>query len=544
MSVRKIQREVDHLLYEVSRFAGREGLIYARVSSKRQELEGHGRESQEERCRQDLKSIGVPFTRAFPDTFTGAGDFMKRPAMRDMIAYIDANPQTKFVVVFDDLKRLARDVDAHFKLRAAFKIRDVELRCPNYNFDESEEGEFVELIFAGQAQLERKQNRRQVIQKMKARLELGYWPFAGRRGYDMTKDPLHGKVHVANREGRTIMREALEGFASGKILRKVDVARFLFERGFWKKSKRIAERFSDEASVLLQDVFHAGYVEYPPWGVARRKGQHKGIISLETFELIQKRLKKEETKARVRIDISPEFPLRGLLLCSDCGNKLTAANSKGRSKTYSYYYCVQRECPLYSKSLAKVDVERDFRTLLLHNRLKTNVSELVDLTFERVWREEVHDLKRQQVLKKQNQDQLKEKVRGLSELARTARSDEVKRAYEDHIEETLREMAAEGSTAEERDLNVPYRTALDKSTALLNNPVSIWDMVGVIEKHRLFYFLFEKRLAYTKGSGYRTANELSIARLFEDFANQNTDDVDPSGFEPLTSSLQMKRSTN
>jgi hypothetical protein len=79
---------------------------------------------------------------------------------------------------------------------------------------------------------------------------------------------------------------------------------------------------------------------------------------------------------------------------------------------------------------------------------------------------------------------------------------------------------------------------------MLKNPVSIWDVVDVVEKHRLFFFLFEARLAYTKAEGYRTGNELSSTRLFEEFCDQNSDDVDPGGFEPPTSSLQMRRSTN
>jgi DNA invertase Pin-like site-specific DNA recombinase len=124
----------------------------------------------------------VPHTKSFPDSFTGAGDFMKRPAMKALLAYVDANPHKKYVVIFDDLKRFARDVEFHIKLRAAFKARDVLLVCLNYNFDESPEGRFSETIMAAQAELERHQNRRQVIQKQKARLEAGYWTFGGKKG--------------------------------------------------------------------------------------------------------------------------------------------------------------------------------------------------------------------------------------------------------------------------------------------------------------------------------------------------------------------------
>jgi site-specific DNA recombinase len=154
-------------------------IIYCRVSSKRQEIEGSGLESQEKRCRQycEFKGYEVSDERIFRDSFTGGGDFMQRPAMKKLFNFLDNKSFDNYVIVFDDIKRLARDTKQHFRLRSEFKNRNCIVKSPNYEFDESEEGEFVETVFAAQAQLERKQNARQVKQKMKARLERGLWPF-------------------------------------------------------------------------------------------------------------------------------------------------------------------------------------------------------------------------------------------------------------------------------------------------------------------------------------------------------------------------------
>jgi len=211
-------------------YEGREGLVYARVSSIRQTTEGSGLQSQEGRCVSELKNLNVPYLKTFQDSFTGGGDFMNRPAMRELLEYIDARPHKKFAVIFDDISRFARDVFFHIKLRAEFRKRDVILRCLNYNFDESEEGEFAELIFAGKAELDRKQNRRQVIQKQKARLELGYWSFGSKRGYQIIRSPEHGTMSVPIESEAKILREALEGFATGTFVRKIDVCKFLVEK--------------------------------------------------------------------------------------------------------------------------------------------------------------------------------------------------------------------------------------------------------------------------------------------------------------------------
>ena len=193
--------------------------------------------------------------------------------------------------------------------------------------------------------------------------------------------------------------------------------------------------------------------------------------------------------------------------------------------------------------LSKNDVERDFRSLLQHNRLKMDVDEVVQLTFDRVWKEEVREMRMQENSRELQRKNKKEKIRDLSEMARTSRSETVKRAYEEQIEEIAKEVEQGQPQGAKSDLGVPYRTALRKSTTMLKNPISIWDTVGVVEKQRLFFFLFEARLAYTKSEGYRTGNELSTTRLFEEFADENSASVDPSGLEPLASALQKRRST-
>src|SRR5665213_2549004 len=158
-------------------------LIYCRVSSERQKIEGHGLAGQEHRCKDLALRLGYKVEEIFPDSITGGGNFMERPAMRALLDYVDKHPVRKYVVIFDDLKRFARDTVFHWNLRSAFKVRNITPLCLNYKFDETPEGTFVETIFAAQNQLEREQNKRQVIQKQKARLEAGYWTFGGKRGY-------------------------------------------------------------------------------------------------------------------------------------------------------------------------------------------------------------------------------------------------------------------------------------------------------------------------------------------------------------------------
>lgn len=521
----KTKKQINEVVLDGSRtlpeYEGREGIIYARVSSKRQERDGDGLGGQETRCRQYLASIGVPCVKIFRDSYTGGGDFMKRPAMREALTYADANVHKKYVIVFDDLKRLARDVEFHFKLRTALRARDMIPRCLNFKFDETAEGNFMETIVAAQAELERHQNRRQVIQKQKARLEAGYWAFASRIGYTMTKDPFNGMILVPNEQSK-IIKLALEGFANGTLVRKIDVCRFLIEQGFYKGRSEKHMRAVDN---MLQDSLYAGFIEYPAWGVARRPGYHKALISVETFELNQKRLKRDGITKRIRLDVASDFPLRGLIVCDSCGGHITAAWYK--KHTQPYYVCHNPACEYFRKSMRRKDVEERFKAILCKSNLKPEVDKLLAVVFERVWESEVQELQSKETKIERSKKALNEQAREITALAVKAKSERLREMYEAQLENLADELEqADDNSMGGLDITTPYRTALSKAATMLKKPHIAWESMQVIEQQRLFYFIFEQKLAYNLKTGYRTTDIPSAARLFEQFVLENSPDVD------------------
>ncbi len=508
--------------------ANTKALGYCRVSSLTQATDGHGLDSQEHRCRTFAEQKGLEMVKVFRDSHTGGGDFWQRPAMRELLEYVDAHPTERFTVIFDDLKRFARDIQFHWKLRTEFSARGITPACLNFNFEDTPEGGFIETVMAAQGELERKQNRRQVMQKQKARMELGYWPFAARKGYTSVKDPLHGKICKPNAGGE-ILAEALALFENRTLLRKVDVARFLVEKGFWTGQK--PERYIDKVSHILQDPFYCGDMEYPAWQVKRRTAKHVGIITKDTFERIQKLIRRETTLKRIRWDISPEFRLRGLILCDHCGNHLTAAWSK---KTFPYYICHTKECERYGKSIRRDDIEGQFDILLQQNTLKPEIGTVVGLVFERVWAQEINTMKVEVLNQEGEIRMLQDKVLQLTDAALNAKSAQVKAVYEQQIETTADEIneIKSRSPLVPTDLAIPYRTALDKATGLLKSPYKIWQNLNVVEQHSLYYFVFEEKLRYNQVSGYRTEKSSSAIRLFEDFVSKNSLDVEMGGIEP------------
>ena len=115
--------------------------------------------------------------KVFPDDISGGVDFMQRVGMVELLQHLEDHSDEKFVVIFDDLKRFSRNIMYYWMLREELKRFDAIVDCPNFKFGTSPEEKFFETIVAASGELERDQNARQVVQKMKARLENGPYEF-------------------------------------------------------------------------------------------------------------------------------------------------------------------------------------------------------------------------------------------------------------------------------------------------------------------------------------------------------------------------------
>lgn len=359
-------------------------VIYCRVSDRKQKTDGHGLESQEHRCRQYAEEHGYLVEMVFPDDITGGGDFMKRPAMRAMLAYLESEKNRNYVVIFDDLKRFARDTEFHIKLRREFAERGARVECLNFKFEDSPEGRFIETVIAAQGQLEREQNSRQVVQKMKARVEKGYYVFHPPAGYRYEKDRAHGKLLVRDEPVASIIAEALEGYACGRFRSQFEVKRFLEGKPEFPKSGASGYVHPSKVKDMLMRAVYAGYVEAPVWGVSLRKGHHEPLIDFATFERIQRKLS-GQTYAPARKDINEDFPLRGFVQCDECGQAMTSCWSKGRSKLYAYYLCDTKGCASERKSIPRARIEEGAESLLRNLQPASQLFAMAKAMFADIW---------------------------------------------------------------------------------------------------------------------------------------------------------------
>lgn len=509
-------------------------LPYVRVSSTRQEIDGSGLDSQETRCRNYCVQNNFKVEKVFRDTYSGGGDFMNRPGMRALIEYIDAHPHKRFIVLFDDLKRFARDTEFHLKLRTAFRSREVILKCLNFNFDESPEGQFVETVLAGANELERQQNRRQVIQKMKACFDDGYRPFPAFPGYTKMKVAGHKhKVDVPN-EQAPMVKEALEGFAEMRFLTKTDVGRFLQEQRLFS-GKQPYEKVLGAVTRMLTNPFPAGFVEYKKWDVPLTKGAHEPIISWETYVAIQKRLEGKNFSF-IRKTIRDELELRGLVVCADCGKAMTGATTtnKKEGNKHIYYKCQTKKgiCSVGGKSVRAEKIHSDFYAILHEMSAKPQVVNLTLEIFDDVWKNEIALRQKENSNLLTRQTEIEDTISKLAERIAKTTSEVLIEQYEKQIEKLSTELKEVCAFDNDFDLKVPNRTAQDEVVQVLKNPYPVWENYTVAQKRRFFTFLFEANLIYDRNFGYRTPEYALPISLFEQKPMNDPLFVLPPGIEP------------
>lgn len=439
----------------------------------------------------------------FPDTFTGAGSYMQRPGMVAFLSFIDTQPSEQFVDIFDDLKRASRDTRAFLDLRDAFRERNVLVECLNFRLEDSPESEFLETLFTAQGALERRQNGRQVAQRMRARMENGYWIHNASIGYRYETIKGRGKVLVLEEPAAGIIRQAFEGYASGRFETQAEVKRFL--EGFpdllnKRKGKITQQRVTD---ILTQPVY-TGHICSEVYDLNSLKAEHQPLVSLDVFDKVQDR-RNGTAKASKRKNIGDAFALRGVVVCAGCNVPLRSSITKGNGGNYHYYLCQTKKCVHYGKSIKRDKIEGDVGELIKSLQPSEGLMAAATAMFRHIWNakeDQAKDVlrigKRKIAALDKDIDRLLDTITSVSKASVIAR-------YEDKIDMLEREKTKR--TQELAEMAKPkgsFEEKLEPVLIFLANPFKIWASGNITLRRLVLKLAFADRIRYDRFEGART----------------------------------------
>lgn len=513
-----------------------QAVIYCRVSSDKQVLEGNGIKSQEQRCRQYAEMKGYKVREVFAEEGV-SGKLFKRPEMDRLVDYLNlhATKENPIIVIFDDLKRFGRETENHFPLKLRIIQANGKLESPGFRFEDTPESKFIETILVAQGTLEREQNAVQVTNKMKARLEMGYWPFPGfPRCFNHKSLKGMGKVLVHN-QNAPVYKEVLEGYAFDRFHTLADAHKWFVDQGIKSEYSKFC--------VMVRNPLLAGYLEYPKWKVGFRKAQHQEIISLELHQrIITKILGKGPNQVHVKTKLNEDFPLRGYVKCVETESKFTGGwtkNGNGIRKPY-YQARVTRD-----QREEKGFRSRSFQRDLVHARLekelekitpKTNLLELTRAIFSDCW-----DTKTNEIEKASKQDntrlkQIEDEFESILDKLTKTTSDLITKVYEKKLEDLEKEKTVLTQNLDSKKLTpFDFQTALENVLNFIKNVGYYWKNGNADAKKTILKLCFQDYLYYSENFGFQTPKYSLPFKLFRSLGEGESPLVEVGGIAPPSS---------
>ena len=311
-------------------------IIFARVSTKRQETEGLSLEEiQLPRARDYTREQGLDVIKEFKISETGS-EYKARNKFNEMVAYAKKNKVTDIVSFrVDRMTRNFRDSVLIDDLRKKHKVRLHFIDDRLVLSQESRSSDIIQWDFKvmfAKSQLER--IKEDGMNTKMSKLERGELPWSAPYGYkNVTLDARHKTVQADDFTSE-VVKLMYKYFATGaysceSLRRKVNK-----ELGVNLSKSRIHD--------ILRDKFYIGIIVDKKGGGKEYVHNYQQIISRDLFDMVQDVLDGNRNGKRRFVGIP--FIYRGLITCADCGCAVTTEyrekkQQNGNEHSYHFYHC-------------------------------------------------------------------------------------------------------------------------------------------------------------------------------------------------------------
>ena len=396
---------------EVAESNGRRtrAVLYLRVSTPSQvntdyNPEGISIPAQREACERKATELHADIIREFIEPGRTATSIEKRPSFQEMLAWVKAERDIDYVIVYHFSRIFRNTVDAAITKRDLSRF-GTRIISTVLHLNDSPESQMIESIMHAVDQYQSQASGADIRYKMAQKIKNGGTAGKAKMGYLNVRD------HIEGREVRTIavdperapfVKQAFELFATGDYTGP-QLQQLLADAGLTTRGdRRLPSQPLSLTRVyeMLADRYYMGYVSYQG---EEYKGRHEPLVDEVLFERVQRVLAlhgSDGTRER-RYD---HF-LKGVLWCGACGSRMIIQRGKGRGGTYFYFGCrgkQQRTCsqPYLPIHEVEVHVERHYATVRLTDEFRARVRQQLD----DVLKDELGGLDR---LRKQLHDRLK-----------------------------------------------------------------------------------------------------------------------------------------
>ncbi len=465
----------------------KKAVIYLRVSTT-QQVEGASLDTQQKLCQDWASRNDVLVKEIYHDDGVSAKT-LDRPAMKEMLTYLEANKGNIHYLITYQTDRLTRNATDFFALRTLLSKLGVQYKNINSGVEDSVNEELIQNLEAVLAQHDNKVKSVRVKDNMKAHAKEGWRMSKAPHGLKNVRDVLE-KSTLAPIEGvADKVASVLEAYSTGThtIAGLIKMCESIGLKSAKGKPIQI-----QAISKMLRNPIYAGLEQSSHTEGQLIPSKFKGIITPATFHRNQELLRSNKNTAATYKKNNPEFPLRRFILCANCNKPLTGSSPVGGSgKRSPRYHCARCHVP----SVQSGELHEQFLHLLASLTPDPEMEKFLKEIIVRVWRDETQTLGNKQKKLHKVLEQLTERRNKVVEMlvAGEITVDEKKdlvakiKSESDAVKEDL---AAIGSLSELKT------DAIDYAMRFMSNAPRIWSNASI--EHQIIY----QRLVFPEGLEY------------------------------------------
>ncbi|MGA2100970.1 MAG: recombinase family protein [Candidatus Sulfotelmatobacter sp.] len=330
-------------------------VVYVRVSTEEQAGKAQNLPTQKRKCEARCEQEGLTVAKVFTDAGQSART-TERPEFQAMLEYCRKHKGKISHVVFADLSRLARNVaDQSVTLTTFRQLGITPISCDE-TIENSAAGKLSVNLLGVVNEFFSDSLSERIKYRMAAGVQQGRWLWVAPIGYLNERTQNGPELHVDGQRA-VLVRKAFEltatrSYTLEEVLRRVNLLGLTTRKG----QPLTKQTFSK----LLRNPIYAGWIVS---GENKVKGLHEPLVTQSLFDDVQDALAGKTSTAVVHKKVNADFPLKGFVMCSACGKKLTAGFAKGRKEKYPRYWCWNTKCP-GRVSASRDEIEMAFVTIL------------------------------------------------------------------------------------------------------------------------------------------------------------------------------------
>ena len=508
-------------------------VVYTRVSTKEQADGNASLETQLKYCNEYAQRKGLNIIQYFGGTYESAKND-ERVEFIKMLKFLKTRKNISYVLVYS-YDRFSRTGANAAYISSNLKKKGIHTISVSQEVDTSKpSGVFQENLYYMFSQFDNEMRRDKTVTGMREKLRNGYWCSVPPFGYVNTNKgaPADKSNIILNEKGKMVAKVFKWIYKHSWSLERASLE--TKKQGLYISSKRLSE--------ILRNPFYAGLITSSIIPGEIYEGKHEKAISPQVFKTVNEILNGKTISRRgIKTESHEEIPLKGILICEDCGRKMTGYKASKNQKFY--YKCNTKGCRNNQRA---DELHESFEEILMYFSVSEKFIEPLK-----------HKIKNQFDKLNEASNEKKNKLTASLTSIETKIEKTNMKFIEDKIDETVyNTYLAKFKEEKERiikELENPFikLSNLEKFTnytiEITRNLLNIWKSANYNEKVSLQNVIFPEGILYNREKGiYRTlrVNTLfSVNHLLSDvysdkkqsgklILNKNSAFVPEAGLEP------------